>query len=119
MDPKRTLPDELFEKVLQEVEIEDFKTINTVCKSWKNFVEGDWALWKYHCKNLDQTIVEKDAQKNTPWKDILKRNYGKNGVLRRWEEGLYSNMDCFVKQPDDFICELDLAMWGYLLDLVC
>ena len=120
MDPQTKLPTEIFEKVLKDIEAEDLKTVSSVSREWRNFVDNDWALWKHHClKTIDQNLVDKDFSQEFTWKEIFKRNYGKNSLLRRWKEGKYSTPKCFEEQPDDFICELDVDTWGYILDIMC
>jgi len=119
MDPKQILPHEVFEKIFYNINVEDLPSASSVSKSWKVFLDDNWTIWKYYCQNIDQGMVEKDLQQELTWKEILKKNYGKNAVLRRWREGKYSNNKCFEEQPDDFICQLNVDTWGYLLDLVC
>ena len=120
MDPWRNLPNEIFEKVLKDIEAEDLKTVGSVSREWRNFVDTDWALWKHHCcRALNRDILDKEILQELSWKDIFKQNYRKNGVLKRWKEGRYSTPECFKEQPDDFICELSVDTWGYILDMVC
>ena len=119
MDPKEVLPHEVFEKILYNINVEDLATASSVSKSWKQFIDENWTIWKCYCQQIDQNVIEKDLQQELTWKEILKRNYRKNAVLRRWKEGQYSNNKCFIDKPDDFICSLNVETWGYLLDLVC
>ena len=61
MDPYQTLPNEVFEKILQDIRAEDLKSVGVVCKEWKSFIDDDWAIWKYYCQGFDETIIEKDS----------------------------------------------------------
>ena len=84
MDPWRNLPNEIFEKVLKDIEAEDLKTVGSVSREWRNFVDTDWALWKHHCcRALNRDILDKEILQELSWKDIFKQNYRKNGVLKR------------------------------------
>ena len=122
MDPRRKLPKEIFEIVLKNVEAEDLKTVSSINREWRYFIDNNWAIWKHFCsKTIDQDMIEKDvsSQQKLTWKEIFRRNYKKSAVLKRWKDGKYSKQECFIEQPDDFICELEVDTWGYILDVVC
>lgn len=118
MDPLKILPTELFEYILCAIQKEDLENVITVSKSWKNFIEKDWVIWKYHCREFDQ-FLSIDEKHYCSWKDIFLKNYYKYEIVSRWRKRNHSNNEYFIKNTDELICPVDVETWGYILDLSC
>lgn len=117
MDPLSYFPTEMFERILTSLNGDDIGNIILVSKHWYNFINDDDFFWKSLCRNFDSIDITSDITQNLPWKEIFLRNFGKNGVVKRWKEGRYCCISCYEDIPDNFICELDVDTWGYLLDI--
>ena len=117
MDFVKVLPTEITLKIFENTDVKSLCLASQACRSWRNFINHCDLLWKIKCKTFDQNDVAKDAKEGLRWRAILIRNYGANGVRRRWEKGLFSCPKSYEELPGDHLCPMSAEVWGNILEI--
>ncbi len=87
-------------------------------KLWNSFIEEDDLIWRSLCNVFDEDDVKEDLENGLSWKLIFIKNYGVEGVIRRWLKGKYSNLKYLgeLSRTDELFAVLDVETWGVILD---
>ncbi|XP_065654950.1 uncharacterized protein LOC124814463 isoform X2 [Hydra vulgaris] len=115
MDPMNIFPEEVFEKILLFVTVKDQYSASQVSKQWQSFITENEYLWRNRCSVFENIISMKPN--NMTWKETFQKNVRKDKVLKKWKQGNFRRIHKYEEQLTDFICNLNVDMWGYLLDL--
>lgn len=116
----QSLPEELKTKIFLELPMKDIFSVCLVCKPWNYIVMSNESVWKLRCYNLPEflhkSIVNDKAQGHN-WKETFKMNYGKNGIKRMWQQGVFSNPTSYDELPQGMYSNMDVDSWGDLFQL--
>lgn len=117
MDFVKTLPTEITLKIFETMDVKSLCKASQVSRSWRNLINNCDLLWRLKCQKFDKKDVESDVKEGLRWRAILIRNYGANGVRRRWEKGLFSWPKSFEELPGDHLCPMNAEIWGNILEI--
>ena len=117
MDPLILFPRELFEKVMLSLTVKDLFSALQVSKQWRKSITENDYLWKCRCSIFENEDIANDLVNKLTWKEIFKKNFSRNKVLKRWKQGQYRKIRKYEELPSKFICKLSVEVWGYLLDI--
>ncbi|EDO43767.1 predicted protein [Nematostella vectensis] len=116
MDFVDFLPLEVSTIIFSYLDIGSLLNASKTSRKWRRIISGIDIIWKKGCKVLDRVEVEMDIKLGFSWRKIATLNYGKNGVMRRWLKGRYSDISSKDDIPKDILCPLDTESWGRILD---
>lgn len=117
MDFVTILPAEVTLEIFETLDVKSLCKASQVCNNWRTFINNCDLLWKIKCKKIDKEDVESDVKEGLRWKAIAIRNYGVNGVKRKWEKGLFSCPKSFEELPGDHLGPLSVENWGNILEI--
>lgn len=78
------------------------------------------SVWKLRCYNLPEFLHKNfvnDRAQGHNWKEIFRMNYGKNGIKRMWQQGVFSNPASYDDLPQGMFSNMDVDSWGDLFQL--
>lgn len=116
----QSLPEELKTKIFLELPIKDIFSVCLVCKQWNYIVMNNESVWKLRCYNLPEFLHKNfvnDRAQGHNWKEIFRMNYGKNGIKRMWQQGMFSNPASYDDLPQGMFSNMDVDSWGDLFQL--
>lgn len=114
------LPEELKTKIFLELPMKDIFSVCLVCKQWNYIVMNNESVWKLRCYNLPEFLHKNfvnDRAQGHNWKEIFRMNYGKNGIKRMWQQGVFSNPASYDDLPQGMFSNMDVDSWGDLFQL--
>ena len=116
-DLVQILPPEITSMIFIFLDVKSLCQAAKTCKKWREFIDHSDLLWKLKCLSLDRVEVESDrTEGHVLWKTIAIRNFGVNGVKKRWLKGRFSNPATFEDLPRDHLCRMSVDTWGAILE---
>ncbi|XP_022324429.2 F-box only protein 48-like [Crassostrea virginica] len=111
----QSLPEELQVKIFSYLPMKDTFSVCLVCKQWNTIIMNTESVWKKRCHTLPVSVQRRimdDKAQGHNWKETFKMNYGKNGIKRMWEFGLFSNPASYDDLPQGMFSNMDPDSWG-------
>ena len=110
-----SLPPEIMLEILSFLNTKSLCQASQTCKKWHDFIYNTELLWRRKCKSFDREEIAQDIQ--TGWRNIFIRNYGTNGIKKRWLEGKFSQAKSLDELPSNHLGPLSCETWGCILDV--
>lgn len=111
------LPPEVALKILSFLDTKSLCQASQTCKKWHDYIYNTELLWIAKCKSLDREEIAQDIQTGLWWRNIFIRNYGTNGIKKRWLEGKFSQAKSLDELPSNHLGPLSAETWGCILDV--